>query len=43
VVPGARLGAHLAIRSSDRSLRALVGVVLGLMALGYAIGELLSL
>lgn len=43
VVPGARLGAHLAIRSSDRSLRALVGVVLGLMALAYAIGEILAL
>jgi uncharacterized membrane protein YfcA len=43
VVPGARLGAHLTIRSSDRTVRLLVGVVLGLIALVYAGGEILAL
>ena len=43
VVPGAQLGAHLAIRSSDNALRLIVGFGLGLIALGYAIGEILAL
>jgi uncharacterized protein len=43
VVPGARLGAHLTIRSSDRTLRLLVGIVLGSLALIYGIGEILAL
>jgi uncharacterized membrane protein YfcA len=43
VVPAARLGAHLAIRSSDQTLRLLVGIVLGLIAVVYAAGELLAL
>jgi len=43
VIPGAQLGAHLTIQSSDRLLRVMVGVVLGLIAAGYAIGEVLAL
>jgi uncharacterized protein len=43
VIPGARLGAHLTIRSSDRTLRVMVGVILGLLALVYAAGEILAL
>lgn len=43
VIPGARLGAHLAIRTADRTLRLVVAA--GLAALGtvYAITELLAL
>ena len=43
VVPGARLGSFLAIRSSDRLLRKLVGIVLGVIAVAYATGEILAL
>ncbi|MFO7591365.1 MAG: sulfite exporter TauE/SafE family protein [Acidimicrobiia bacterium] len=43
VVPGARLGSFLAIRSSDRFLRKLVGIVLGAIAVVYATGEILAL
>lgn len=43
VVPGARLGAMLAIRSSDRTLRLTVGTMLGILAIVYAVGELLAL
>lgn len=43
VVPGARLGAHLTIRSDDRTLRLLVGTVLGIIAVAYAVGETLAL
>lgn len=43
VVPGASIGARLTIRSSDRSLRVLVGVVLGVIALVYAAGEIWAL
>jgi uncharacterized membrane protein YfcA len=43
VVPGARLGAHLTIRSSDRTLRILVGAVLGVIAAVYAAAETLAL
>jgi uncharacterized protein len=43
VIPGARLGAHLAIRANDRRLRLAVGTFLGLTALVYAGGEIRSL
>ena len=43
VIPGARLGAHLTINTSDRMLRILVGSVLGTIAVVYAIGEALAL
>jgi uncharacterized membrane protein YfcA len=43
VIPGARVGAHLAIRSSDRGLRLSVAIVLGTIAIIYAVGELLAL
>lgn len=43
VIPGAQVGAHLAIRSSDRTLRLSVGIVLGVIAVVYAVGEILAL
>ena len=43
VVPGARLGAHLALRASDRRLRLAVAGFLGLTAVVYAVGEALAL
>ena len=43
VIPGAQVGAHLAIRSSDRTLRLSVGIVLGVIAILYAVGEILAL
>ena len=43
VIPGARIGANLTIGSSDRTLRLSVGAVLGLVALIYAVGELVAL
>jgi uncharacterized membrane protein YfcA len=43
VIPGAQVGAHLAIRSSDRTLRLSVGIVLGAIAIVYAVGELVAL
>jgi uncharacterized membrane protein YfcA len=43
IVPGARVGSHLAIRSSDRTLRLTVGIGLGTIAAVYFVGELLSL
>jgi uncharacterized membrane protein YfcA len=43
VIPGARLGAVLAIRSSDRGLRLKVATLLGAIALIYAAGELIAL
>ena len=42
VVPGARIGSHLAIRSSDRTLRLIVGIGLGTIALVYIVGEVLA-
>ena len=42
IVPGARIGSHLAIRSSDRALRLIVGMGLGTLAAVYAGGELLA-
>jgi hypothetical protein len=43
VIPGARVGAHLAIRSSDRALRLSVAIVLGSIAIVYAAGEIIAL
>jgi uncharacterized protein len=43
VIPGARVGAHLAIRSSDRTLRLSVAIVLGTIAIVYAVGEIIAL
>ncbi len=43
VIPGARLGAHLAIRASDRTLRLVVAGVLSAIAVAYAAGEMVSL
>jgi uncharacterized membrane protein YfcA len=43
VIPGARVGAALALRASDIGLRRAVAVFLGVIALIYAIGELVSL
>ena len=43
VIPGARVGAHLAIRSSDRALRLSVAIVLGSIAIVYAVGEIIAL
>lgn len=43
VVPGAQIGAHLAIRSTERTLRIVVATALGLIAIVYFTGELVSL
>jgi uncharacterized membrane protein YfcA len=43
VVPGARLGAAATMRSNDRRLRVAVATFLGLIAVVYAIGELVAL
>ncbi len=43
VIPGARLGAHLAITASERRLRIAVGIVLGVISIVYAISEILAL
>ena len=43
VIPGAQLGAMLAIRASDRVLRISVAVVLGTIAVVYFAGELRAL
>ena len=43
VVPGARIGAALTMRSTDRRLRLAVAGFLGAIAVIYAIGELLAL
>ncbi|MGZ4796500.1 MAG: sulfite exporter TauE/SafE family protein [Acidimicrobiia bacterium] len=42
-VPGARVGAHLAIRASDRTLRLTVASVLGVIAVVYGTVELIQL
>lgn len=42
IVPGAWLGASIAVRAQERHLRMVVAVVLSLIALGYAIGEVVS-
>lgn len=43
MIPGARLGAALAIRAEDRRLRAVVGAFLGVTAVLYAAGEIVAL
>jgi uncharacterized membrane protein YfcA len=43
VVPGARLGAAVAIRAADRRLRVVVAGFLAVTAVLYAVGELRSL
>ena len=43
VIPGAALGARLALRSSDHFLRILVGTTLGAIAVVYAAFEILAL
>jgi len=43
VIPGARLGAHLAIRASARGLRITVAIGLGAIAIVYAAGEIIAL
>ncbi|MCA1727319.1 MAG: sulfite exporter TauE/SafE family protein [Actinobacteria bacterium] len=43
VVPGARLGAGLALRATDRSLRLAVAIALGTIAIAYAAAELAAL
>jgi uncharacterized membrane protein YfcA len=42
IVPGARVGSSLAIRSSDRTLRSVVGGVLGSIAIVYFAAEIVS-
>jgi hypothetical protein len=42
VVPGARLGAGLAIRAADRRLQAVVALFLGTIAIGYATAEIIA-
>jgi uncharacterized protein len=43
VVPGARIGAHFTIGTTDGTLRYTVGTALGVIALIYGIGELFAL
>jgi uncharacterized membrane protein YfcA len=43
VIPGAQIGAWLTLRSSDRRLRLAVAAFLGVIAVVYAVGELLAL
>jgi uncharacterized membrane protein YfcA len=43
VIPGARLGAHFTVGTSDRTLRFTVGVALGIIAVIYAVGEIVAL
>ena len=43
VIPGARIGAGLAIRASDRRLRLGVAALLSVIAVVYAVGELVAL
>ena len=43
VIPGARLGAAAALRTTDRRLRIAVATFLGLVAVVYAAGEIIAL
>ncbi|MGZ8766283.1 MAG: TSUP family transporter, partial [Acidimicrobiia bacterium] len=43
VIPGARIGSHLAIRASERSFRLTIAIVLSSIAVVYGLGELLAL
>jgi uncharacterized membrane protein YfcA len=42
VVPGARLGAVMAIRADDRRLQSLVALFLGTLAVGYGTAEIIA-
>jgi uncharacterized membrane protein YfcA len=42
VIPGARIGAHLTITTSDRTLRYAVGTAFGVIAVIYAVGEIIA-
>jgi uncharacterized membrane protein YfcA len=42
-VPGARVGASLSLRASDRRLQLAVGTLLAIVALAYAAGEMVAL
>ena len=42
VIPGARLGAHLTVKSDDRRLRYAVALFLGAVSLVYAVGEIIA-
>ena len=42
-IPGARVGAHLAISTPDRTLRVVVATVLGTISIGYGIAEFVAL
>jgi hypothetical protein len=43
VVPGARVGSHITITSTDRTVRYAVGTALAVIAVVYAAGEVLAL
>jgi uncharacterized protein len=43
VIPGARIGAHFTIGTTDRTLRYTVGTALGVIAVIYGVGELFAL
>jgi uncharacterized protein len=43
VIPGAQIGARFAIKSADRALRRVTGIVLGSIAIVYAIAEIYAL
>ena len=43
VIPGARIGANLAVKAADASLRRAVGLFLSLIAVVYFVGEFLAL
>jgi uncharacterized membrane protein YfcA len=43
VIPGARLGAHLTLRGSERQLQLLMGLFFSVLAIGYGFAELRSL
>lgn len=42
-IPGARVGAHLAINAPDRHLRIVVASVLGVISIGYGTAEFIAL
>jgi uncharacterized membrane protein YfcA len=42
-VPGAQVGAHVTVGSSERRMRLIVGVFLGVLAVVYAAREILAL
>ncbi len=42
MIPGAQIGAHFTITSTDRVLRYSVGTALGVIAVIYAVGEIIA-